>query len=89
VVFLNEIKVKSIFFNKKALILFTTIILFAFFGKTVFAVWNNTFYNPGDTLNPECLPTDTNCDVRSPLTSLNIMMPLMMPLGMLIRLMRQ
>src|SRR6185369_17974855 len=29
----------------------------------VFAAWSGTPYSPGDTLNPECLPTDTNCDV--------------------------
>jgi len=44
----------------------------SFFAPTVFAVWNGTFYEPGDTLNPECLPTDVDCDVRSPLTSINI-----------------
>ena len=62
----------KIFSSKKIIILFTFFVLASFLGKTVFAVWNNTFYNPGDTLNPECLPTDIDCDVRSPLTSTNI-----------------
>lgn len=59
-------------FNKKIIILFATIVVITFLGKTVFAVWNGTFYEPGDTLDPECLPTDVDCDVRSPLTSVNI-----------------
>jgi hypothetical protein len=54
------------FFNKKVLIIFAAIILTGFFGKMAFAVWNGQFYNPGDTLNPECLPTDVNCDVQTP-----------------------
>src|SRR3989344_5657405 len=58
--------------TKKGIVLFTAIVLAIFFSKTVFAVWNGTFYDPGDTLNPECSPTDTDCDVRSPLTSVNI-----------------
>ena len=65
----SKIKIIS---NRKKLILFAVFVLAIFFSKTVFAVWNGTFYDPGDTLNPECLPTDTDCDVRSPLTSLNI-----------------
>ncbi|MEI8175217.1 MAG: hypothetical protein WCG28_04680, partial [bacterium] len=56
--------------NKKILTFFTVIVFILFFSKTVFAIWNNTFYEPGGTLNPECLPTDLNCDVRSPLTGL-------------------
>ncbi len=59
-------------FTKKTLFLFTALVAILFLGKTVFAVWNGTFYEPGDTLNPECLPTDPDCDVRPPLTSLNI-----------------
>ncbi|MFA5932017.1 MAG: tail fiber domain-containing protein [Candidatus Paceibacterota bacterium] len=57
---------------RKRIILAMAIIVISLFSKTVFAVWNGTFYNPGDTLNPECLPTDVNCDVRSPLTSTSI-----------------
>src|SRR3989344_3986660 len=59
-------------FTKKTIIIFAVIVVLSFFAPTVFAVWNNTFYEPGDTLNPECLPTDVDCDVRAPLTSLNI-----------------
>ena len=58
--------------NKKTIIIFAVIVVLSFFAPTVFAVWNGTFYEPGDTLNPECLPTDVDCDVRAPLTSLNI-----------------
>ncbi|HEY4510395.1 MAG TPA: hypothetical protein VJJ73_00990, partial [Candidatus Paceibacterota bacterium] len=59
-------------FTKKTIIIFAVIVVLSFFAPTVFAVWNGTFYEPGDTLNPECLPTDPDCDVRAPLTSLNI-----------------
>ena len=60
------------FLNKKIIIIFTVIVVLSFLSQTVFAVWNGTFYDPGDTLNPECLPTDVDCNVRSPLTSINI-----------------
>ena len=65
-------KIKIISTNKIAIALFVFIVLALFSAKMVFAVWNGTFYDPGDTLNPECLPTDVDCDVRSPLTSTNI-----------------
>jgi hypothetical protein len=58
--------------TKKKVVFFAVIVLLSFFSKTVFAVWNGTFYEPGDTLNPECSPTDIDCNVRPPLTSLNI-----------------
>ncbi|MFZ3011448.1 MAG: hypothetical protein WA060_00380, partial [Minisyncoccia bacterium] len=58
--------------NKKIIVSFTFIVVLSFFYQTVFAAWNGTFYDPGDTLNPECLPTDPDCDVRSPLTAVNI-----------------
>jgi hypothetical protein len=58
--------------NKKIIISFVAIVALSFFYQTVFAAWNGTFYDPGDTLNPECLPTDPDCDVRSPLTAINI-----------------
>ncbi len=58
--------------NKKISLLIATLALILFLSKTVFAVWSGTFYSPGDTLDPECLPTDVDCDVRSPLTSVNI-----------------
>ncbi len=28
------------------------------------AVWDGQYYDPGETLNPECAPTDVNCDVN-------------------------
>ncbi|KKS25952.1 MAG: Hemagglutinin family protein, partial [Parcubacteria group bacterium GW2011_GWA2_42_11] len=63
----------SKFIYKKSIILtFAIIVVSMFLAPSVFAVWSGTFYEPGDTLNPECLPTDTDCDVRAPLTSLNI-----------------
>ncbi|MFA5778352.1 MAG: tail fiber domain-containing protein [Candidatus Paceibacterota bacterium] len=65
-------KIKIISTNKIAIALFVFVVLVLFSAKMVFAVWNGTFYEPGDTLNPECLPTDADCDVRSPLTSVNI-----------------
>src|SRR3989344_1522822 len=64
--------IKNLFKTKKVIFLFATIVLVSFFGKTAFGVWSGTFYEPGDTLNPECLPTQTDCDVRAPLTSSNI-----------------
>lgn len=62
----------KLFLSKKILLIFSAIMAISFFANTVFAVWNGTFYEPGDTLNPECLPSDPDCDVRSPLTILNI-----------------
>src|SRR3989344_2202009 len=64
--------IRNLFKNKKILFLFTAVVAVLFLGKTVFAVWSGTFYEPGDTLNPECSPTDVDCDVRPPLTSVNI-----------------
>jgi hypothetical protein len=60
------------FLNKKTLIVFTAIVLLSFFGKMVFATPPTSFYDPGETLNPNCAPTDTNCDVAAPLTSSSI-----------------
>jgi hypothetical protein len=64
---------KSIF-NKKILILFTAVVLISFLAKIVLAAYPLTVYEPGETLNPACLPSDLdpNCNVRPPLTSLNI-----------------
>jgi hypothetical protein len=62
----------KLFSNKKILTLFSAIVLFAFFGKIVFATPPASFYNPGETLNPGCLPTDPNCDVAPPLIATNI-----------------
>lgn len=64
-------KIKTV--SVKKLILFVFIFFF-FSGKISFAVWSGDFYNPGETFNPECLPTQANCDVLVPFsfqTSLN------------------
>ncbi len=54
--------------NKKTIILLICIIFLSFFSNTVFAVWDGLPYNPGETNNPECLPSQTNCDVLPALT---------------------
>src|SRR5574343_411128 len=59
-------------FYKKTKILITALFFVAIvssYSRIVFASWNGLVYSPGATLNPECLPTDTNCDVESPITS--------------------
>jgi len=48
------------------LIIPVTFILFLLSGRIAFATWNGDFYNPGETFDPECLPTQTNCDVLVP-----------------------
>ena len=58
--------------QKKIIILFTAFVLISFFTKIVFATPPSSPFTPGETLDPTCLPTDTNCDVLSPLTSTNI-----------------
>src|SRR3990167_1668493 len=63
---------KNLFKTKKALVLFSGFVLISFFGKIVFATPPTSPYTPGETLNPTCLPTDTNCDVQAPLTSSSI-----------------
>jgi hypothetical protein len=62
----------KIFSSKKVVFIFGALVLSAFFGKLVFATPPASFYDPGETLNPDCLPTDTNCDVAAPLTASNI-----------------
>src|SRR3989338_1548707 len=59
-------------FNKKILSIFTAIVLASFFAKMVFATPPASFYTPGETLYPTCAPTDTNCDVAAPLTSVSV-----------------
>ena len=55
--------------NKKILLsLFSFLVIGAFSAPTVFAVWSGTFYSAGETLNPECSPTDVDCDVLPPLS---------------------
>src|SRR3989338_8576803 len=58
--------------NKKIIIIFSGLAAVFFFSRLVFAVWDGLPYDPWETLNPECLPTDVDCDVASPLTAANI-----------------
>ncbi|MDP9249493.1 MAG: tail fiber domain-containing protein [bacterium] len=60
------------FHNKKIILTFAAFAALFFFSKLVFAVWDGFPYDPGETLNPECLPSDIDCDVLPPLTSTNI-----------------
>jgi hypothetical protein len=39
------------------------------FSKVAFAVWDGLPYNPGETNNPECLPSQTDCDVLPAVTT--------------------
>ena len=59
---------KQLFYTKLSLTLIL-ILIFSFSFSTTQAVWNGTFYNPGDTLEPECAPTDVDCDVIVPFSS--------------------
>lgn len=43
-----------------------TFVFFLMSSKVSFAVWSGDFYDPGETFNPECLPSQTNCDVLIP-----------------------
>ena len=51
-------------FKEKTIVAILCISLCAFLPNVTFA-WNNSPYAPGATLNPDCLPTDTNCDVAT------------------------
>lgn len=66
VVFL-EMKIIS---NKKIITCILSVIFISFFfSKIVFAVWDGLPYNPGETNNPECLPSQTDCDVLPAVTT--------------------
>src|SRR3989344_7930833 len=55
--------------NKKIIALFILIFfLFLFSNRIVFAIWDELPYSPGETDNPECLPSQTNCDVLPAVT---------------------
>jgi len=51
-------------------IILTTFAWFAF-SPLVFAAWSGQPYSVGETLNPECAPTDENCTVNSTSLILN------------------
>jgi len=52
-------------FKTKTIVVFICVfILYAALPNITFA-WNNLPYSPGATLNPDCLPTDVNCDVTT------------------------
>lgn len=54
----------KIILNKKIItLLFSIVFLFLFSNKITFAVWDELPYDPGETDNPECLPSQTDCDV--------------------------
>ena len=55
--------------NKKIFFLIVFILFISLFSKIVFAVWNGNPYTPGAVDNPECLPSQTNCDVLPALTA--------------------
>src|SRR3989344_6908653 len=59
-------------FKNKILLTFSVAVFSFFLATVVSAVWSGTFYSPGETLNPECLPSQTDCDVLPPLTATNI-----------------
>ena len=52
-------------FKTKTIVVFICIfVLCATLPNTTFA-WDHNPYSPGSTLNPDCLPTDVNCDVTT------------------------
>lgn len=55
--------------NKKIVILFISTVFLLVFSKIAFAVWDGFPYNPGETNNPECLPSQTDCDVLPAVTT--------------------
>jgi len=57
--------VKFLFPKNPLLVILNSLILAGFFCFTVFAFAS---YNPGQTLDPACNPTDSNCVVISPIT---------------------
>ena len=54
--------------NKKIFFLLIIIFSISLFSKIVFAVWDGQPYEPGAIDNPECLPSQTNCDVLPAVT---------------------
>lgn len=53
----------------RSLLFFTVLIAVSLFSLTsVYAVWDGTPYTPGSTLDPECTPDQTDCNVDAPQT---------------------
>ena len=51
--------------NKKVAAIFFLLFSFGILQTNIaLAAWDHNPYVPGTTLNPECLPTDANCDVQ-------------------------
>ncbi len=56
--------------KKEHLVLIFSLLFFILFTPfRASAAWNNSPYNPGETLNPECAPTEDNCTVTLPISS--------------------
>src|SRR3989344_2042869 len=62
----------SFLFNKKTVFIFSALVAVFFFSKIVLAVWDGFPYDQGETLNPECLPTDVDCDVNVVPTTITV-----------------
>ncbi len=58
------------YFNKiTPIVLFVSLFTLLYSARTVFAVWDGQFYDPGETFNPECSQSSANCDVLVPFSS--------------------
>jgi hypothetical protein len=55
--------------NKKLIFLLIFTLFLSSFSKITFAVWDGNPYRPGQVDNPECLPSQTNCDVLPAVTT--------------------
>ncbi|MFA6514774.1 MAG: tail fiber domain-containing protein [Candidatus Paceibacterota bacterium] len=55
--------------NKKIILIIISVVFISFFSKIVFAVWDGLPYDPGEISNPECLPSQINCDVLPAVTT--------------------
>ncbi|HLP86575.1 MAG TPA: tail fiber domain-containing protein [Candidatus Paceibacterota bacterium] len=57
------------FIRHKKIIKILISVFLIFSSRIVFAVWDGLPYNPGETINPECLPSQTDCDVLPSITT--------------------
>jgi len=55
--------------NKKIIFSLVCILSVISSPKLIFAVWDGSPYDPGEIDNPECLPSQTNCDVLPAVTA--------------------